>query len=38
MSARIKLGIVTEETDESDESETIESDDNETDNSLGAVD
>jgi N utilization substance protein A len=38
MSARIKLGIVTEETDESDESETIESDDNETDNFLGAVD
>ena len=38
MSARIKLGIVTEETDESDDSETIESDDNETDNSLGAVD
>jgi N utilization substance protein A len=41
MSARIKLGIVTEETEETeetDESETIESDDNETDNSLGAVD
>jgi len=41
MSARIKLGIVpeeTEETDESVESKTIELDDNETDNSLGAVD
>ena len=38
MSARIKLGIVPEETDESDESETIGSDDNETDNSLGVVD
>ena len=41
MSARIKLGIVpeeTEETEETEESKTIESDDNETDNSLGAVD
>ena len=41
MSARIKLGIVpeeTEETEETDESEIIELGDNETDNSLGAVD
>ena len=38
MSARIKLGIVPEETEETEESKTIESDDNETDNSLGAVD